>query len=60
MIKNEEQNFKKEKKLLKPKNDIVFQSLFSSKNEKSSLSIDRWNRDLYNWVTKSKKRVRKE
>ena len=34
MIKNEEQNFKKEKKLLKPKNDIVFQSLFSSKNEK--------------------------
>ena len=34
MVKNEEQNLTKEKKLLKPKNDIVFQSLFSKKNER--------------------------
>ena len=34
MEQNEEQNLTKEKKLLKPKNDIVFQSLFSKKNEK--------------------------
>ncbi len=32
----------KKKELLKPKNDIVFQSLFTQKNEKTRIKFSKW------------------